>query len=131
MIMVVLNLKNHKRRQKAFELKTNVYLFSSITFLISLFFIRYNSEMPRNLYCNVLGSSLNVQNLVSKILQTFGFKSLVSRLGLGPFKSRSRLEFLLKVAVSQRQCLDSVSKNLAETPALLRTLLPFLVLGEH
>ena len=52
--------------------------------------------MLRNLYCIVLGSSSNVQNLVSKILQTFGFKSLVSRLGLGPFKSRSRLEFLLK-----------------------------------
>ena len=27
-------------------------------------------------------------------MQTFGFKSLVSRLGLGKFKSRSRLEFL-------------------------------------
>ena len=76
--------------------------------------------MPRNLYCNVLGSSPNVQNLVSKIfaLQTFGFKSLVSRLGLRMFKSRYRLEFLLKISVSQRQCLASVSKILAETPAL-------------
>ena len=43
----------------------------------------------------------NVKN-ICKILQTFGLKSLVSRLGLGTFKSRSRLEFLLKVSVSSR-----------------------------
>jgi len=41
----------------------------------------------------------------------------VSHLGLGTFKSRTRLEFLLKVSVSEGQCL--VSKILAETPALL------------
>ena len=44
-----------------------------------------------------------------------------SRLGLGTFKFWSRLEFLLKVSVSQRQCLVSVSKILAETPALMNT----------
>ena len=59
---------------------------------------------------------------IRKILQTFGFKSLESRLGLGTFNSRSRLEFLLKVSVSQRQCLVSVSKILAETPALKKAL---------
>jgi len=36
-----------------------------------------------------------------------GFKSLVSRLGLGTFKSRSRLDFLLKVSVSESQCFVS------------------------
>ena len=81
--------------------------------------------MSRNLYCNVLGSLPNVQNLVSKILAKY-CKRLVSKvsclvsvserssLGLGTLKSRSRLEFLLKV---------SVSKILAETPALEQ--LPF------
>ena len=80
--------------------------------------------MLKNLYCNVLGfgnftecPKFGVKN-ICKILQTFGFKSLVSRLGLGTFKSRSRLDFLLEVSVSQRQCLVSVSKILAETPAL-------------
>ena len=34
------------------------------------------------------------------------------------FKCWSCLEFLLKISVSQRQCLVSVSKFLAETPAL-------------
>ena len=57
----------------------------------------------------MLGSSPNVQNLVSKIFakhcKRFGFKSLMSRPGLGTFKSRFRLEFLLKISVSQRQCL--------------------------
>jgi len=33
-------------------------------------------------------------------LQTFGFKTLVSRLGLGTFKTQSRLNFLLKVSIS-------------------------------
>ena len=44
---------------------------------------------------------------------------LVSRLDLRTFKSRSRLDFLLKVSVSHRQCLVSisVSKILAKTPA--------------
>ena len=54
-------------------------------------------------------------------MQTLGFKSLVSRLGLGTFKSRSRLEFLLEVSVSQRQCLVLVSKILAETPAMVNS----------
>ena len=49
---------------------------SSITFLISLFF--NNSKMPRNLYCNMLGSSPNVQNLVSKIFAKY-CKRLVSK----------------------------------------------------
>ena len=34
--------------------------------------------MPRNLYCNVLGSSPNVQNLVSKIFAKY-CKRLVSK----------------------------------------------------
>ena len=62
------------------------------------------------------------KNWCQKYLQNIanvGFKSLVSRLGRGPFKSRSRFEFLLKVSVSQRQCLVSVLKILAETPALV------------
>ena len=48
----------------------------------------------------------------------FDFKSLVFRLGVGMFKSWSRLDFLIEVSVSQRQCLESVSKILAETRAL-------------
>jgi len=43
----------------------------------------------------------------------------MSRLSLDTFKSRSRLDFLLKVSVLERQCLVSVSKILAETPALI------------
>ena len=46
-------------------------------------------------------------------------KSLVARLGLGTFKSPSRLDFLLQVSVSWCQSLVSVSKILAETPALV------------
>ena len=72
-----------------------------------------------------LGSSSKVQNLVSKIFAKY-CKHLVSKVsslvsGLKTFKSRSRLEFLLKVSVLQRQCLDlvSVSKILAESPALV------------
>ena len=76
--------------------------------------------MPRNLYCNVLGSSPNVQNLVSKIIAKY-CKRLVSKLSC-------------LVSVSQRQCLVSVSsrvfaqsfglvsvsKILAETSALFK-----------
>ena len=60
--------------------------------------------MPRNLFCNVLGSSPNVQNLVSKIFANY-CKRLVSKVSC-------------LVSVSQRQYLVSVSKILAETPAL-------------
>ena len=75
--------------------------------------------MPRNLYCNVLETSPNVQNLVSKIFAKY-CKRFVSKVScLVSFKSRSRPKFLLKISVSQRQCLDSVSKILAETPALV------------
>ena len=48
---------------------------------------------------------------ICKILQTFGFKSLVSCLGLGTFKSHPRLEFLLKVSVSSRSRNVSVSSR--------------------
>ena len=70
--------------------------------------------MPKNLYCNVLGSSLNVQNLVSKIFAKY-CKHLVSKVSC-LVSERSSLGL---VSVSQRQCLVSVSKILAETPALI------------
>ena len=50
----------------------------------------------------------------------------MSCLGLGAFKSRSRFDSLLKVSVSHRQYLVSVSKILAETPALLKIVEDFL-----
>jgi len=63
-----------------------------------------------------------VQNLLKKIrniLKTFGFKSL----GLGMFKYRSRLDFLLRVSVSKHHCLVLISKILAGTPTLIFFLL--------
>ena len=71
------------------------------------------------MYCNVTGNSskcpkFRVKN-IRDILYTFDFKSLVFRLGVGMFKSWSRLDFLIEVSVSQRQCLESVSKILAKT----------------
>ena len=57
---------------------------------------------------------LNVHDL----LITPDSKSLVSHLGLGTFKSRSCLDFLLQVPVSWCQSLVLVSKILAKTPAL-------------
>ena len=70
--------------------------------------------MPRNLHCNVLGSSPNVQNLESKIFENIA--------NVWFQKSRSRLEFLLNVSVSPRQYLVSVFRILAETQALHRSL---------
>ena len=80
--------------------------------------------MPKNLFCNVLGSSPNVQNLLSKIFAKY-CKRLISKVS-----SRSRpvqvsisfrvfAQSLGLVSVSQRQCLVSVSKISAETPALV------------
>ena len=75
--------------------------------------------MPRNLYCNVLRSSPNVQNLVSKIFEKY-CKRLVSKvsclisvserssLGLVSVSSRSRLGL---VSVSSRLGLVSVSSR--------------------
>ena len=88
----------------------------------------YNSEMPRNLYCNVLGSLSNVQNLVPKYLQSIANvwfqKSRVSsrsRHVQVSVWSRVFAQSLGLVLVSQRQCLVSVSasKILTETSALL------------
>ena len=79
--------------------------------------------MPKNLYCNLLGSSPNIQNLESKIFAKY-CKRLISKVS-----SRSRnvqvsvssgvfAQSLALVSVSQRQYLVSVSKILAKTPAL-------------
>ena len=88
--------------------------------------------MPRNLYCNVLGSSTNVENLTSKYLQNIANvwfqKSRVSSRSRNVQVSVSSQVFaqsLGLVSVSQRQCLVSISvlKILAETPALRLTFL--------
>jgi len=62
------------------------------------------SEIYQKFYC----PKFNVKK-IRDILQICGFKSLVSRLGLGTFKSRSRLDFLLKVSVSSRSCFGLAS----------------------
>ena len=85
--------------------------------------------MPRNLYCNVLGSSQNVQNLVSKIFAKYCTR-LVSKVSSRSrhvqvsVSSRVFAQSLGLVSVSQRQCLVSVSKILAETPALAIFVIP-------
>jgi len=66
-----------------------------------------------------------VQNLMLKRLVIFCkcVVSKVSCLGLSMFKSRPRLDFLLKISVFEHQCLVLVSKILAETPALIAILI--------
>ena len=85
--------------------------------------------MPRNLYCNVLGSSPHVQNLVSKIFANIANvwfqKTRVSSRSRNvqvSVSSRVFAQSLGLVSVSQRQCLVSVSvsKILIETPALVK-----------
>ena len=74
--------------------------------------------MPRNLYCNVLGSSPHVQNLVSKIFANIANvwfqKTRVSSRSRNVQVSVSSRVFarsLSLVSVSQRQCLVSVSQR--------------------
>ena len=85
--------------------------------------------MPRNLSCNVLGSSPHVQNLVAKICANIANvwfqKSRVSSRSRNvqvSVSSRVFAQSLGLVSVLQRQCLVSVSvsKILTETPALAK-----------